>query len=218
MQNSYLRLAFKEDAGSPILMGFGDTDRIINGISRVVVQPSATDFVEVPVTLIPSYPDLPMEKVYSRARDTHESQLYLRQLPKGGRIAYFPFDVDRTFGETLTHDHMLLMRNTVEWSLHESAPFESSGHGLVDVVAWHNTNAIVIHMVNLTNPMTMKGPFREFFAIGVQTITLRLPELKDAREAKLLVANKTVPLTRQGNAIVIEVPSILDHEVIAIDF
>jgi hypothetical protein len=217
MQNSYLRLELKNTPQSPILEGFSNTERIINGVSRVGVEPSTHDYDEIPITLIPSYPDLPMEKVYPRTGDTHESQLYLRQLPKGGRIAYFPFDVDRTFNETLTHDHLRLMRNTVNWSLHEPVPFECSGSGLVDVVPWRNTNAIVIHMVNLTNPMTMKGPYRDFFAIGKQTITLRLPELKDAKQAKLLVAKQKIPIMRNGDAIQIEVPSILDHEVIAID-
>jgi len=217
MQNSYLRLALKEEPDSPILAGFADTERIINGTRRVVTEPSAHDFVEVPVTLIPSYPDLPMEKVYPRTTDAHESQLYLRQLSNGGRIAYFPFDLDRTFNETLTHDHLRLMRNTVEWCLHEPASFECKGPGFVDVAAWRNTDAVVIHMVNLTNPMMMKGPFHEFFAIGSQTLTLRLPELQNARAAKLLVARKTVPVRRDGDAIVFDVPGILDHEVVAID-
>jgi hypothetical protein len=217
MQNSYLRLEMKSAPQSPILAGFSDTERIINGVSRVVVEPSAHDFAEIPVTLIPTYPDLPMEKVYPRTGDTHESQLYLRQLPAGGRVAYFPFDIDRTFNEVLTRDHLRLMRNTVEWSLHEHAPIESDGHGLVDMVAWRNADAVVIHMVNLTNPMTMKGPYRDFFAIGPQTVTLRLPELKGAKAAKLLIAQQTVLLMHDGETATITVPSILDHEVIAID-
>jgi hypothetical protein len=217
MQNSYLRLALEEEPNSSILTGFSDTERIINGTRRVVVEPSAHDFVEVPVTLIPSYPDLPMEKVYPRIADAHESQLYLRHLPNGSRIAYFPFDLDRTFNETLTHDHLRLMRNTLEWCLHEPAPFECKGPGFVDVAAWRNADAVVIHMVNLTNPMMMKGPFREFFAVGSQTLTLRLPELQNARTAKLLVAKKTMPVRRDGDAMIVEVPGILDHEVVAID-
>jgi hypothetical protein len=217
MQNSYLRLEMKRAPHSPILAGFSDTERIINGVSRVVVEPSAHDFAETPITLIPTYPDLPMEKVYPRTGDTHESQLYLRQLPAGGRVAYFPFDIDRTFNEVLTRDHLRLMRNTVEWSLQEHAPIASDGHGLVDMAAWHNTDAVVVHMVNLTNPMTMKGPYRDFFAIGPQTITLRLPELKGAKTAKLLVAKQTIPVTQDGETARIEVPGILDHEVVAID-
>jgi hypothetical protein len=218
MQNSYLQLELKDTAHSSILAGFTDTERIINGVSRVVVEPSVNDFAEVPITLIPTYPDLPMEKVYPRTGDTHNSQLYLRQFPDGGRVAYFPFDLDRTFHETLTHDHLRLMRNTVDWSLHEEAPFECTGPGFVDATVWRNPNAVVVHLVNLTNPMTMKGPFRDFFPIGAQTITLRLPELKSAAAAQLLVADKTVQAARSGNALRVEVPSVLDHEVVVIEF
>jgi hypothetical protein len=216
MQNSYLQLEFKAAPRSTILAGFHDTERIANGVSRVIVEPSASDFAEVPVTLIPSYPDLPMEKVFPRTGDSHNSQLYLREVGSG-RVAYFPFDIDRTLYETQTNDLLRLMRNTLDWSLHEAAPFECTGHGFVDTTAWRDKNAVVIHMVNLTNPMTMKGPFRDFFPIGPQTITLRLPELKNATTAKLLVAGKTIPITHKGDAITLEVPSILDHEVVAID-
>jgi hypothetical protein len=66
--------------------------------------------------------------------------------------------------------------------------------------------------------MTMKGPFRDFFPIGAQTIKLRLPELKSAAAARLLVADKTVQAVRSGNALRVEVPSVLDHEVVVIEF
>jgi hypothetical protein len=65
--------------------------------------------------------------------------------------------------------------------------------------------------------MAMKGPFRDFFAVGPQTVRLRLPELARAKEAKLLVAKKAAPIVRDGDCIRIEVPTVLDHEVIAID-
>lgn len=217
MQNSYLKLEFAGAPHSAVLEGFSGTDRIINGVSRVVVEPVSNDFVGTPITLIPSYPDLPMEKVFPRPGDSHEPQLYLREIAKGGRVAYFPFDIDRTFNEILTHDHLRLMRNTVMWLLNEPSPFECSGPGFIDIAAWHNEDAVVLHLVNLTNPMAMKGPFRDFFAVGPQTVRLRLPELARAKEAKLLVAKKAAPIVRDGDCIRIEVPTVLDHEVIAID-
>jgi hypothetical protein len=61
------------------------------------------------------------------------------------------------------------------------------------------------------------GLVRDFFAIGAQTIALRLPELKNTTTAKLLVAGKPIPITRKGSAITLEVPGIVDHEVVAID-
>ena len=75
-----------------------------------------------------------------------------------------------------------------------------------------------MHLVNLTNPMTMKGPYRDFFAVGPQKVKLQVPD-GDARskEAKLLVAGKTVPVERAGSTLTFTVPSVLDHEVVAIE-
>src|SRR5262249_25634525 len=67
MQNSYLRLETDPVTGKrhPLLKGLEDAPRIINATHRVEVQATAS-FPNPPLTLIPSYPDLPMEKVYPR--------------------------------------------------------------------------------------------------------------------------------------------------------
>ncbi len=65
MQNSYLRLG-RGRQSLPILTGFEDTERIINGVSRVHTQ-GVSEPIDPPLTLIPSYPDLPMEEVFPRA-------------------------------------------------------------------------------------------------------------------------------------------------------
>ena len=50
--------------------------RIINGVFRVDVRP--TRRFPSPLTLIPTYPDLPMEDVYPRVPHTDTRELYLR--------------------------------------------------------------------------------------------------------------------------------------------
>ena len=214
MLNSYIRLEHRALPHHPLFAGLEDAPRIINGVSRLEVKPRET-FAEVPFTLIPSYPDLPMEKVYPRTPRTDISCLYLRE--PAGRVAYFPFDIDRSFWEFLCADHLKLLRNTVLWANHEEPMVQVEGPGLLDVVAWRNPDSLTIHLVNLTNPMTMKGPYRDFFPIGAQALTLRLPGTVRAKQARLLVADKTVDLERSGTALTFRVPSILDHEVVAID-
>jgi hypothetical protein len=131
-------------------------------------------------------------------------------------VAYFPWDIDRTYWEILCLDHFKLLRNAVEWATDESPMVEVSGPGLVEVTVWRNRDAIVIHLVNLSNPMAMKGPYREFLPVGEQKISVRLPQGMRARKAQLLVAG-TNPRIEDGNELRISVPSILDHEVVAID-
>jgi hypothetical protein len=214
MLNSYIRLEHEALPHHPLFAGLEDAPRIINGVSRLEVKPRER-FAETPFTLIPSYPDLPMEKVYPRVSQTDISCLYLRQ--PAGRVAYFPFDLDRTFWEVLCADHLKLLRNTVLWANHEAPMVEVEGPGLLDVTAWRNQASVTIHLVNLTNPMTMKGPYRDFFPIGQQTLKLRLPDGLHAKQARLLVAGRNVPIERSGPTLTITVPSILDHEVVAID-
>jgi hypothetical protein len=214
MLNSYLRLEHEALPRHIVFTGLEDAPRIINGVSRLDVTPRE-HFAETPITLIPSYPDLPMEKVYPRTPKTNISCLYLRQ--PAGRVAYFPFDIDRTFWEVLSADHLKLLRNTVSWANNEGPAIEVIGPGLLDVTVWRNPTSITIHLVNLTNPMAMKGPYRDFFPIGTQTIKLRQPSGIQAKQARLLVAEKATPITRSGDDLILNVPSILDHEVVAID-
>jgi hypothetical protein len=221
MQNSYLRLEHDASPNHPLFSGLEDAPRIVNAVSRLVVEPRE-QFARPPITLIPSYPDLPMEKVYPRQAKTGVSGVYLRErgmpdMPSSGRIAYYPSDLDRTFWEVLAVDHLKLLRNTVQWAAGERQTIEVSGPGFLDVTAWHDQDAIVIHLVNLTNPMAMKGPYREFFPVGEQTLKIHLPDGLHAKAAQLLVAERTTEIQRNGSDLTIKVPSILDHEVVAID-
>jgi hypothetical protein len=65
--------------------------------------------------------------------------------------------------------------------------------------------------------MAMKGPYRDFFPVGEQQITLRLPAPAHATTARLLVANKATEIRRTGQTLQLTVPTLLDHEVVAID-
>ena len=216
MQNSYLRLKHEVVPHHPLFKGLEDAPRIVNGVSRLEVEPRAK-FAQVPITLIPSYPDLPMEKVFPRQFKTDIAGVYLREFSSAGRVVYFPWDIDRTFWEVLNVDHFKLLRNTVEWATNEKPTVEVAGPGFVEVTAWRNHNAIVIHLVNLTNPMAMKGPYREFIPVGEQKVRVHLSEGAHMRAAHLLVAENSPHIERNVSELTITVPSILAHEVVAID-
>jgi hypothetical protein len=221
MQNSYLRLEHDAMPNHRLFNGLEDAPRIINGVSRVVDEPQDKS-LQAPLTLIPSYPDLPMEKVYPRVPRTDIAGVYLREhgvsgATASGRVAYFPVDIDRTFWEILAEDHLKILRNTVRWATNEKPMVEVSGPGFLDVTSWHDSDAVVIHLVNLTNPMAMKGPYREFFPVGEQKIKVLLPRGLQPKAVHLLVAGNSAEFHRNGQELTIAVPSILDHEVVAID-
>ncbi len=62
-----------------------------------------------------------------------------------------------------------------------------------------------------------KGPVREFIPIGGQQVRVLMPEAARPKRVHLLAAGKTVPTRREGRFLMLTVPSILDHEVVAID-
>ena len=171
----------------------------------------------MPLTLIPSYPDLPMEKVYPRVTRTDTAQVFLREEAGGGRVVYFPWDIDRTFWEVLSPDHLALLRNAVSWATNEEPVVVVTGPGVLDVTVWRQKSSLTVHLVNLTNPMMMKGPARELIPIGQQKVRLRVPEGEKVRGVRLLAA-ETSPRTEQAGAwLTVTVPSVLDHEVVAVD-
>jgi hypothetical protein len=217
MQNAYLRLEHQATHDHPLLKGLEDAPRIIHGVSRVEVEPREK-FPPMPLTSIPSYPDLPMEKVYPRIDKTDTAQVFLRSNPNsGGRVVYFPWDIDRTFWEILAVDHFKLLRNAVEWATNEEPPVTVTGPGVLDVTAWQQKNSLTIHLVNLTNPMLMKGPVRELIPVCEQKVRIRLPNGTSAKKIHLLAADKAPHVQHNGSELTVIVPSILDHEVVAID-
>jgi len=214
MHNAYLRLEHERAKGNPILSGLEEAPRIIHGVNRLDVTPTST-FGPAPITLIPSYPDLPMEKVYPRVPHTDVAQVFMREVG-AGRVVYFPWDVDRTFWEILDVDHGALLRNAVSWATNEPAVVRVVGPGVLDVTAWHQSHSATVHLVNLTNPMMMKGPVREPVPVGPQVVRVRLPGERPSR-VRLLVAGTTVHPRRSGDWLEVTVPSVLEHEVVAID-
>jgi hypothetical protein len=217
MLNSYLSLE-KDPATNayhPLLSGLEDAGRIINAIDQVAATP-AGEGQPTPLRIVPSYPDLPMESVFTRPGATHRPGAYLRHVGKG-RAVYFPGNIDRTFWQVLSTDHGKLLRNAVEWAANEPAFVTVEGKGVLDVAVWEHKDFMTIHLVNLTNPMMLKGPAREIIPIARQQISLRVPAGRRVGQVHLLTASRTIPFRNEGAQITFEVPSIQLHEVAVVD-
>ncbi len=208
MQNAYLTLRHPH----PLLQGLEEAPRVIHGTRRVATR-ALEPRAKAQLTLVPSYPDLPMEEVYPRRMETDQPECYARELGRG-RVIYFPFDLDRTFWEVLSGDHLRLLRNAVRWATAEAPVVEVTGRGLLDVTVWKQAGSMTVHLVNLTNPMTMKGPFRETFPVG--PLTVFVPGVK-ARAVRLLTAGGAAKWRARDGGVECVVPSVDLHEVVAID-
>jgi hypothetical protein len=207
LQNSYVSL----NPPHPLLEGLEDAPRIIGGVSRV--RTSAAGSAPAPLTLVPSYPDLPMEDVYPRVPKTDVPMVHLKEFGMG-RVVYFPWDIDRTFWEVLSGDHLKLLRNAVKWATREEPVVSVTGPGVLDVTVWRQKSSMTVHLVNLTNPMMMKGPLREVIPLAGQHTKIRVP---GAKKVRLLVSGVEPAAQITASAVEVALPPIGLHEVVAID-
>ena len=130
---------------------------------------------------------------------------------------YFPWDIDRTFWEILNVDHGKLIRNAVMWAMKEEQPVTVLGQGILDITIWQQQQSMTVHLVNLTNPMMMKGPFRELIPLHDQEVKIQIPPGKKVVKAQLLVSGLAPEYKVSDGYAELVVPKIMDHEVIALD-
>ena len=114
-------------------------------------------------------------------------------------------------------DHGRLLRNAVEWALRGEQPVTVEGPGVVDVSIWRQRESLTVHLVNLTNPMMMKGPFRELIPVGPIHVTIALPAGRQVRGGRLLTDGGLAEFEVAGGRLAVTVPSVACHEVIAVD-
>ena len=76
---------------------------------------------------------------------------------------------------------------------------------------------MTVHLVNLTNPMMMKGPAREILPVGPERVRIQLPTGARPRRVQLLTAKITPRVEDDNGVLVVTVPSIEAHEVVAVD-
>jgi hypothetical protein len=215
LKNAYLNLEHSSPESGTLLKGLETARRVIHGPYRVPVRLRAGEIIP-PLTLVPAYPDLPMEEVYPRQRKTDIPGLVARQFGKG-RVVYFPWDIARTFWEVLNPDLGMLIANAVKWALNEPAVIEVDGPGVLDVTVWQQDTSLTVHLVNLTNPMLMRGAFREAYPVGPLRVRLRLPPGCKPGAAYLLKAGLEAPYTEEEGCLAWVVPNVSDHEVIALE-
>ena len=127
VHNSYLNVEKNPGDGSfhPLVRGLENATRIINGVNWLHVKVNEPQKYS-PLTLVPTYPDLPMEEVFARVPHTDTPGVFVREAGKG-RVVYFPFDIDRTFWEVLSTDHGTVLKNAVAWASKGEQPLTVTG-------------------------------------------------------------------------------------------
>ncbi|SDL50111.1 alpha-amylase family protein [Nonomuraea jiangxiensis] len=182
VKNNYIALT----GDHPVNAGFDGARRIIGGTRLLRVAARAG--TRVPLRFVPDFPDLPMEELYARERPDAPAAVIRQAADGGGRVVYFPFDLGAVYWEALQADHGRLIANAVRWALGGEPEVTVRGPGLADLAVRRDADAVAVALVNLTNPMAMRGAIRETIPLPAQTVTVALPPGVRGAKARLLVA------------------------------
>jgi hypothetical protein len=121
---------------------------------------------------------------------------------------YFPWNVGATFWEVLAADHGRLIANAVRWAFVGRSAVEVSGASVLDIAVRRGSDELAVALVNLTNPMMMKGPIRETYPVGRHVVSVAIPAGRSFAAAKLLVAGTPAKASAADGRVEIEVPGI----------
>jgi hypothetical protein len=88
---------------------------------------------------------------------------------------------------------------------------------MIDVSYWRQQNSLTAHLVNLTNPMAMKGYMREILPMGPFTVSMAIPTGASIKAVKLLGAGTPVESRQENGRLLVTIPRIHVHEVVAVD-
>jgi hypothetical protein len=87
-------------------------------------------------------------------------------------------------------DHGRLIGNAVTWALGEPPRVGISGPGPHDVAVHEGDGELAVCLVDLPNPMAMRGPVRELIPVGPLTVSVAMPPGCTGATARLLGAGR----------------------------
>lgn len=211
VKNTYVEIS----GDHPINDGYDGAERIMGGTRLIDVKPAAG--TSTPFLYVPDFPDLPMEEVYPR-KQADGAAVIARETGKGGRTVYIPWNIGEIFWEVLAADHGRLVSNAVRWALGKTQRVEVEGPGVVDIAVRESEDGLAISLLNLTNPMMMKGPVRDNIPLSKQKVAVEIPNGKTLHRAWLVVADRAAELSIENGRAIITVPEIERLEVLHLNW
>ncbi len=201
VKNTYIALT----QDHPVSHGYEGASRIIGGTRLIDVKAEAG--AQAPFLYIPDFPDLPMEEVYPRAEPSSPA-VVTRETSAGGRVVFIPWNLGEIFWEVLAPDHARLVSNAVRWALKDEPSVIVDGPGILDLAVRESESCIALSLLNLTNPMMMKGPVRENIPLPAQTVSIKIPSGRKVERARLVVAGRQAEMTVKDGRVNVRVPEI----------
>jgi hypothetical protein len=198
-----------------VLRGFENTDLLpYSGVLEALTLEPGT---QVLMTYVPVRPIVPPEMVWSQNDHTDLPGLVLNERAGFGRVAYLPADIDRRYARENLADLGNLLGNLIHWAAKNDMPMSVEGPGLIDANYYRQPNRAIVHLVNLTNTNTWRGPVEELIPVGPIKVGVKLPEGVSGQSLRLLVANQKPAITAVNGWAHFELNAIRDHEIAVIE-
>jgi hypothetical protein len=100
--------------------------------------------------------------------------------------------------------------------LNEEPIIDVKAPGVMDVTVWRQEKSMTVHLVNLTNPMMLKGPFRELIPVDAE-VKVKVPAGAKLGGVRLVLSDKKPKFKIHEGLVTLSVPQIADHEIVALD-
>ncbi len=210
--NSYMHI----DHAHPIVDIFKDTEILPNPEFRVSVshlKPESTF-----LSLIPHYPAFPPEMVYPRIPRTSEPTAVFRPgSGNSGSVVYFPGDIARTAWKSGNPDLNRLINSSIHWLMkNQPRPATVGGEGLLELFAWETERGLALHILNYTNPNSMRSMLRRFYPVGPLHVEFRVPGGTKISTTRALRAGRELSFRQENGVVQLDIPSVRDYEVVAL--
>lgn len=202
----------------PILAGLEETDTVpFGGYLPVLEADAGADML---ATFVPDFPIYPPETSWMRQPRTDVPAIVVRETPSGGRLVWFMADIDRCYAREGQPEHALLLANAVRWCLAGRERLSLAGtHGQVAAHLYRQERRHVIHLNSRLVLAPVPGRQADLLPIGPIQVALAVPQGRAVPEAvDLRVAGRSVPSKHRDGRLHFEVPQLLDHEVITVEW
>lgn len=202
----------------PILAGLEKTDILPFGGYLPLVSTAAD--VTVLATLVPDFPIYPPETVWMREPRTDFPAITVRESKSGGKLVWLVADLDRCFARDENVEHAMLIANAVRWSLGQRAHVRlEGGLGYISATMYSQGIRDIIHLNNRLATSCVSGRQHELVPLRSIRASVRARSGCQApAQVSLRVLGQSVPVTATEKGLSFEVPEILDHEVVVLDW
>ena len=109
-----------------------------------------------------------------------------------------------------------LLQNAIRWVGGPNPPVAIQGDGLIEPFAWETQAGFAVHVLNYTNPAMHRGWLRNFYPIGAQKVSMKLPQGARVRRVELLRAETDIPFRVSNGSVEFTIPKVVDYEVAAL--